>query len=293
MKSAQLGPWTKGLINTIPAEQVPADALVSADNVDIDRAGSVARRNSWEQLDDTAASSLFEHGGNTYGVVGGTVGLLDAQGFTPITAVVGHVSWAELNGDAVFCDYNTIRRVVDGSAEYLYDPASIADDEAAELMLAELPGGQALAYWQGRLVVARGTSLLFSEPLRYGVYDRLRSFIRFEEQISWTAALPEGIFVGLRSSVRFLAGANYADLTQSRVAGPSWQRSGVVTSTEAFDREVVGGAKYVAVWMSDRGFAIGLPSGAVVYPQADRLKEIPLGRGPVVVLGDRITVLSE
>lgn len=290
MPSAQLGPWTKGLINTVPAEQVPADALVVADNIDIDRAGAVARRSGWVQVDATSARALFKHGLRTYGVVGGSVGLLDAGGFTPYRSVVGHVSWAVLNDVPVFCDYTGVYAVNSGSAAPL--DSTIDDEQDAELMLTALPGGQSLAYWQGRLVLARGTTLIFSLPLRYGVYDQLRGYVQFEEQISWIAALPQGIFIGLRSTVRFLAGSNPADLTQSQVAGPSWRRSGTVVPTKAFSPELVGAAPNVAVWMSDRGFAVGLPSGSVVYPQADRLKDIPLGEGNVVVLGDRITVLG-
>lgn len=297
MKSAQLGPWTKGLINTVPPEKVPSDGLVFADNVDVDRAGAVSRRDAWVRVDTDPARSLFRFGGATYGVVDGNVGRLDGAGFTSLAPANGHVSWAVLNGAPIFCNSVGVYAIQNGVAAQL-DSTIFADDEDDELapdrdlMLAPLPGGQALAYWQGRVLVARGTTLIFSEPIRYGVYDQLRSFIRFEEQISWIAALQQGIYVGLRNSVRFLSGSNYADLTQLVVAGPSWRRSGVVTSTEAFDTKLVNGAPYVAVWMSDRGFAIGLPSGAVVYPQAERLKEIPLGEGKVVVLGDRITVLG-
>ena len=142
------------------------------------------------------------------------------------------------------------------------------------------------------MLVARGNSLLWSEPLRYGLYNPLTNFIQFEERVSWLAPLASGIYVGLRSSVRFLRGSDPGAFVQLRVAGPSWARSGAVVKADGMDPEVSQGAAEVAVWLSARGFSVGLPSGAVLYPQADRLAELPLGAGRLVVLGDRITVLS-
>jgi hypothetical protein len=287
MKSAQLGPWVKGITNVVPAYSLPKDSLVDAVNVDIDRAGVVTTRTAWQRADIAPSSSLFEHGGTTYGVVGGSVGALTAEGFTPIATAGTHVSWTVVEGAPTFSDGVGIYRITGLVAESLY--AGIGEDEA-ELMLAPLPGGQSISCWQGRLVVARGNSLFFSEPFRYGVYDTLRSYITFEERIRWVAPLREGVYVGLRGSVVFLRGS-FPEFTLLRVADQSWSGSGTTVSAAGMTKEVVGDSEYVVAWMCSRGFALGLPDGSVMYPQQDRIKEIPEQSGSVVVLGDRITVL--
>ena len=162
-------------------------------------------------------------------------------------------------------------------------------------MLTPLPGGQWLEYWQGRLLLARGTTLIFSEPLRYGVYDPLRGYIRFEERITWLAPLDTGIYVGLSNSVRFLRGNDYRSLEQRLVDNKSRPGAAIVLTAPNLLSESLGVAgnapERVAVWMTDVGFAVGLPTGDVTHPQQDRLKGIPVTPGRMVVIDDRITVL--
>jgi hypothetical protein len=282
-----IGPWPQGLWNTTRDVAVPGEGLTEAINVDIDRSGSITRRGDWALLDATPAHSLFEFNGRTLGVVGGVLGYLDADSFTALTPVEGAVRWTVLNGEPVFCTFNGLGVVRGETVVEL--PSTIRDDEA-ELMLTPMPGGSWVTYWSGRLVVARGNSLIFSEPLRYGVTDSLRGFIQFEERVSWIAPLHTGLYVGLRNSVRWLAGTNPMEFTQRTVGGATWSGAAAVLTGEHLDPELR--ADHVALWMTSSGFALGLPSGDVVLPQAARLQDIALGRGRLIVQGDRVTVLS-
>jgi hypothetical protein len=282
-----IGPWSQGLWNTTKPVAVPNEGMTEAMNVDIDRSGSVTRRQGWALLDATPAHSLFEFAGRTMGVVGGTLGYLDTDSFTSLAPVAGRLSWTVLNGEPVFCSQDQIGLVRGETVVEL--PSTIQDDEA-ELMLTPMPGGSWIAYWSGRLVVARGNSLIFSEPLRYGVTDSLRGFIQFEERVSWIAPLDTGLYVGLRNSVRWLAGTNPMDLTQKHVGGPSWRGAAAVLGNEHLDPELR--SDHAAVWMTSSGFVLGLPTGDVILPQAARLQDIALGNGRLVVQGDRVTVLS-
>lgn len=296
MQSKALGPWPAGMTNATSPTRIPAaptkqsvGALLDVLNCDVDRAGSVSRRAGWVVSDATPAHSLFEHNGATYGVVGTTLGRLDG-GFTALATVAGRVAWTVLNGEPLYVDADGLWLIRSGAVEAL--PAGDTTDDEAELLLSPLPGGSACAYWQGRVLVARGNSLLWSEPLRYGLYNPLENFIQFEERVSWLAPLASGLYVGLRSSVRFLAGQNPAEFRQTTVAGRSWARGGATLDASGMDPQMTGGADEIAAWFGERGFALGLPDGRVQYPQADRLKDLPLGAGRLVVLGDRITVLS-
>lgn len=282
-----LGPWPSGLWNAVPAASIPANGLAEAMNVDVSEAGAVTRRAAWSLIDATPAHSLFHYNGRTYGVSAGEVGALDASGFTPIAPVTGRLDWTVLNAEPVFCDRDNVRVIRGGVVEPI--PLTVREDEA-ELMLSPLPGGQQIEYWAGRLVVARGNSLLFSEPLRYGAHDPLRGFIQFEQRIYWFAPLDTGIYVGLRDSVRWLAGTSPGEMLQTRVGGRSWRGASAVIGTEQLNPEIQ--AEQAALWMTPSGFAVGLPSGNVIYPQTARLKNIPLQSGRMVVDGDRVTVLS-
>ena len=286
-RPAAIGPWPTGLWNAVPAVSIPPDGLAEAMNVDINEAGSVMRRATWGVVDSTPAHSLFHYNGRTFGVSGGEVGELDANGFAPIAPVAGRLDWTVLNAEPVFCDNDGVRVIRGGSAESL---PLIAREDEAELLLSPLPGGHQIEYWSGRLVVARGNSLLFSEPLRYGAHDPLRGFIQFEQRIYWFAPMDTGIYVGLRDSVRWLAGTVLGEMAQSRVGGQSWRGASAVIPTDRMNPDIQ--AEQAAIWMTPSGFAVGLPGGNVIYPQSARLKNIPLQSGRMVVDGDRVTVLS-
>lgn len=296
MSPIKLGPWPAGINNVLPATQIPfatADnmsaALVDAFNVDIDPTGIVTRRAGWQRIDGQKAHSLVEHDGKVFGVVGDQLGELTEGAFTAIAPMIGRVQWCELNGDLVGTTTDQLFVVRQNGIEAL--PYEIDPDEQ-EAVLTPMPGGSCIGAWNGRLLVGRGNSLLFSEPLRYGVYDALRSFVQFEKRISWIAPLAGGVFVGLRNhSVRWLAGTNPAELSIREVDGPTWRGAAAVIDSRLLLGELSGAGR-VAVWFGRSGFVIGTPDGGVIRPQSSGLANLPLGEGRIVVKGNRVTVLS-
>lgn len=166
----------------------------------------------------------------------------------------------------------------------------------AETMNKErMPGGNYVRYWRGRLLVARGRTLYFSDPLRYGLYDRSSGFVKFEARIDFIEPMEKGIFVALRNvGVIFLAGESpekwervVADLE------PAQPGASLVIPTSQMSLELQPKPEWVAVWFTPRGFALGLPSGVVFHPQADLLSGLPLGNGSLHFEGDRLIVLSQ
>lgn len=158
-----------------------------------------------------------------------------------------------------------------------------------------MPGGNYVRYWRGRLLVARGRTLYFSDPLRYGLYDRSSGFVKFEARIDFIEPMEKGIFVALRNvGVIFLAGESpeqweriTADLE------PVQPGASVVVSTANMNLELQPKPEWVAVWFTPKGFALGLPSGVVAHPQADLLSGLPLGNGSLHFDGDRLIVLTQ
>lgn len=160
---------------------------------------------------------------------------------------------------------------------------------------ARMPGGDYARYWRGRLLVARGHVLYFSDPLRYGMYDRSAGFVRFEARIDFIEPVEGGVFVALRDNgVHFLRGETpekweriVADVISAQ-AGTS-----LLAPTAQMKLDMQSKPEWVAVWLTHKGFAIGLPSGNITYPQADLLSGLPLGTGSLYLEGDRLIALSQ
>lgn len=161
---------------------------------------------------------------------------------------------------------------------------------------ARMPGGNFVRYWRGRLLVARGRTLYFSDPLRYGLYDQSRGFVTFEAKIDFIESIETGIFVALRNiGVVFLAGDS-PEKWERRLADVVTAQPGAsgLIPTALMDLKLQQKPEWVAVWMTNKGFALGLPSGNVMYPQADLLSGLPLGTGSLHFDGaDRLIVLSQ
>lgn len=284
------GPWNAGLVNAVDIYSMPADALSLAEDVDIDRDGVATTRKQWTLQDAERYVSLFEHNEVTYAVRGTSprvLGIVGDSSFSSIANVAGPVAWTVLNGEAVYTDGVTIS-VVTGATATPINVGYFDGDESDEFQLVALPGGSDIHYWQGRLLVARGNSLMWSEAMRYGVYSTTRNFIPFSSKIQWVAPLPTGVYVGVRDNVYFLSGSDPAKFTQRVVGGataPGVSAIYNVRHTEAAGEEV-------ALWFTSDGIAVGQQSGSVDYPQAGRLKDLPMYPGKMVVENDRVTIFT-
>lgn len=158
--------------------------------------------------------------------------------------------------------------------------------------MVRMPGGKYLRYWRGRVLVARGPNLYMSEPMRYGLHDPRHGFIQFPNVITFIQPVLGGIFIGQRDGVVFLRGALPSEL-KVEATGAAVPVPGSSTEIGGEDMSgdwAQGGQKY-AVWLGERGYAIGTPNGDVVEPQSKRLA-VPVGqRGVTVVHNRRLTTL--
>lgn len=284
------GPWNAGLVNAVDEHDIPPDGLSVAEDLDIDRRGVVTSRSKWELQDSEHYVSIFKHLDIRYAVRGTStrqVGIVGESNFAPIAVVAGPVSWTVLNGEPMYTDGDVIRIIRNGVAEEI-DEGYYQHGEDDEYQFASLPGGSSINYWQGRLLLSRGNSLIWSDALRYGVYSTTRNFVRFPEKIHWVVPLISGVYVGTRSLVYFLSGSDPAKFTQRVVGGTSAPGVSAVYNPRHVEVE----QEYVALWFTSDGIAIGAQSGDVSYPQAERLKGLPLYPGKMVVENDRVTIFT-
>lgn len=195
----------------------------------------------------------------------------------------------EAQGDMLYL----IGETGDGSAA---SPVSAAYGKLADTMnKARMPGGNYVRYWRGRLLVARGRTLFFSDPLRYGLYDRSSGFVPFEARIDFIEPVENGVYVALKNvGVVFLAGET-PEKWERRTAAvlPAQPGASALIPTAQMKLDVQSKPEWSAVWLTEKGFALGFPSGNVLYPQADLLSGLPLGTGALHFEGDRLIALSQ
>jgi hypothetical protein len=213
------------------------------------------------------------------------LGVLNANSFTGIKAVSGRVGWTEVEGNAVFTDHTGVYRIEGQQANKFVSRTQVEEED--RYGFADMVGGHAVGYSNGRLMVLRGRSLVWSEAIDYGVYSPARNFVRFTSHPTWFAPLPTGVFVGLADSVVFLAGSNPLEFSIRTVAGLSCPYSALVVDSQYISPDA-GGGGLVAIWFSDSGFVVGRGDGSVVYPQAGNLRGLPIVPRNLVLIDERL-----
>lgn len=173
-----------------------------------------------------------------------------------------------------------------GFGEYALGEATLGR-QAAFLHMRPMPTGSLVRFWRGRLLVADGNVLWLSQPYALGINDPRSDFVQFAEAIRFVEPVEGGVFVGTADGVFFLSGQrpNEWAYVRTGAAIPSCS-SGTVPSSR-FGGEIGAAGMMLAVWRGAGGFAIGMPEGRVLEPQADRFAAEVDGDGGFLVEAGR------
>ena len=152
-----------------------------------------------------------------------------------------------------------------------------------------MPSGQYLGLWQGRLVVAQGRTLRFSEAMAYHVHDPRHGFVQMPQRITFVAPVDGGLWVGQVDHVAFLRGAAPQELVLERKTSRAPVPGSAVALASDEAGEASGSGRAAVAWLSSAGFAMGTPDGGIIEPQAQRLRGIGATAGSTVVQHGRLT----
>lgn len=151
-----------------------------------------------------------------------------------------------------------------------------------------MPSGRFLCAWRGRLVVAQGRTLRFSEPLAYHIHSPSTGHVTLPQRITFVEPVEGGVWVGQVDGVVFLAGSQPADLSMTaKSAQPPLPSSSTRLKTANAANMAEGGREAVA-WLTGIGFVIGTADGMMIEPQAKRIAGITGSKASTVVLDERL-----
>ena len=125
-----------------------------------------------------------------------------------------------------------------------------------------MPAGIVLGTANGRIAVASGNAVWFSEPLAYGRTRLTRNYLAFEHEIVDGAPVDGGWFVGTETGVFFVSGRDpeTAELVTASMATPVRGTFRHIDSARLGDGDTGGRA---VVWLSSKGFMAGFADGSV------------------------------
>ena len=181
--------------------------LAVAVNVDIDDTGRISRRKGFTQRVAGSFHSLFSHNGTALCVTGDALSILDAGWTTtPIRNVTvgAKMSYCPVN-DKIYYTNGFETGYVFNRLSYAWT-ASTYVGPTTKRVLSDPPVGKFIEHYKGRIYIAQGDVLWYSEPYHYEAFNLHANFLQFEEPIRMVRAVRDGIFVSTERTIYFLAG---------------------------------------------------------------------------------------
>jgi len=153
----------------------------------------------------------------------------------------------------------------DGSVEYLYgtyaagtvvtvSALTLQKRECLSKFLSPPPAGTALMYYRGRIYIASGNTVYYTEPLRYGAIRLATNFLLFPSEVQLLAATKEqdGFFVSDETQHYFVSGS------------PEDSRVNFCTPYPAIPRTYIrDGYTDEPVWFTTKGWVTGKAGGVL------------------------------
>lgn len=153
------------------------------------------------------------------------------------------------------------------------------------LHLAHMPGGRFVRGYGGRLFVAHGDTLWFSEAFRPHLTAPRHNFVRFVGTIRFVEFVAGGAYVGDDRGVWWLAGEDPTKYILSPVSDAvAVARSSVLVPMHRLGTLGSRATADCAVWLSADGYMVGAPGGQVTALHPDRIRLAPQIAGQSVFL---------
>ncbi|MCP4257969.1 MAG: hypothetical protein GY774_10640 [Planctomycetes bacterium] len=253
-----------GINNVSDASRLAVSDLVYASNIDISDKGKPSRRDGYTKKFTPAGSvhSMWGDDKVCLFVEAGVLKMLNADYSATIlrTGVSDYrMRYDEVNDKYFYTNPSVIGYIYNGVDNQFATPTG-------DYKHAPLPG-QHIAYYNGRLYVARNETIWYSDVNEFGEVDRRMNFLSFENEVTMMKAVDDGLWVCVgdinRQATYFIQGATREDQTLRRFAGYG--------CIEGSDVKIKDGQKVgeglsgtVIMWTSDGGICIGANGGRFI-----------------------------
>lgn len=244
-----------GLNNRDDPLRLPPTALVKAGNVDMDNR-RVKRRKGYALKVAGKIHSLFSDGDTCLYVEGDALKQLSTT-YAAVTLRAGltvgrPMAYCAVDGTIYYSNGVEIGYVRKG-APYAFADPGMAFKSAP-------PPGQALEYYKGRLYIAQGAVLWFTDALALNRVDRRRNFLLFATPITLLMAVRNGLYVSDEEGTYFLPGDRSEAFTRIPVFPyPAIRGTAVRVDPNWIGKDGMSGG--AILWASTRGICLGLDGG--------------------------------
>jgi len=234
-------------------------------NVTLDVTGRISRRKGYTLAQAGNYHSLYCNGGDCFVVLDRTNDDALMQVGTDLSLKgvrsglnKARMSFLDVDGTVFYANGFENGMIINGISH----PWMVNEHVGAETTrhFSEAPIGNHLEYFYGRIFIAVGDTLYWSEPYAYGKYDLTRCFVQFSSKITMVKAVEGGLFVSDQKDTWFLRGTDPSEFTQAKVAAyPAYEWSVAIDYIEAGEIGYPPGLS--VMWVSKQGACLGHATG--------------------------------
>jgi len=259
--------------------------LAVAYNVDVDDTGRVSRRKGFTSQVSADCHSVFCDGGACLYVTGDALTLLRTDYTTKAlrnVQVGARMRYAQVDDEVYYCNGVQTGRVADEvsmswvMADTKYGPGTKRE-------YSDPPVGTDVAFHAGRMWVAEGDTIWYSEPLGFNYFDLAGCYFKFNSQVRMIRPVKEGLFVSDEVATYFFRGiGDPKEYYKIKVANyPVVQYSDV----KFFGKLVIfQGGEFIidvsfgdlsALWMAEQGVCYGGYDGTFKNLTEEKIEKFP------------------
>jgi hypothetical protein len=152
-----------------------------------------------------------------------------------------------------------LARVTAASSTFTYAARATLGARCATLLLTPMPAGNIVREINGRLLVASGAVLYYSEPYAYALTNPARNYVVFPAPITMIECLPTGFFIAADKT--YWVPGDIVSTTLDQVLP-----FGAVPGASGRD-----GNEEAVLWMTPQGMVRGTPDGNVARLQEENV----------------------
>lgn len=191
----------------------------------------------------------------------------------PTTEYAVRVYRSPVNGDVLYAAFDIPQGA---SANWVIGQSELGKPIATEYLGPPPAGGDAIASYRGRLYIAQGAMLYFSEPGNPNLFNRPFGYFQHPEPIVMLASVEDGLYIASRQRTWFRQGLDPVggEAMMLRLASGLGAVPGnpILIPAAAFSDSSLGGGLAPA-WVDSRGdFCVGRAGGAIQQPLAGRFR---------------------
>ena len=208
------------------AEESGTVGLVKADNITIDTSGGISRREGYTNLLSSLTHSLFSC--YDYGLCVNNNHLCLINGdFTLkiLTNVDGTLKMAyarsfDATDDCIYFTNGKISGTVLNKSYQAWTVKPYVGVKSTEALTrtfaSKVPTGQILEIYNGRMYIADGNIVYFSEPYAYSWFNMTSDYMIFNDQVTMVRGLTDCMYISTTEEIFFLEGASPKEFKQVR-----------------------------------------------------------------------------